>query len=82
MRQFKTKEELAEWIKTMQLQNTDDREEDMFLAGINAAITELVELNLFALPLVSVPKGTVCEHDLYRSGKYLRCRKCPYKIFS
>jgi len=29
---------------------------------------------------VSKPKGTVCKHDLYRSGVYIKCRKCDYMV--
>lgn len=43
----KTKEELIEWIETMNLQNTNGREtpEEMFRLGVEAAIEELTELN-------------------------------------
>ena len=54
MRKFETKEELVEWIETMHLQNTNGREteEEMFRLGIEAAIEELTEFNLFSIPFV------------------------------
>ena len=54
MRKFKTKEELVEWIETMHLQSTNGREteEEMFRLGIEAAIEELTEFNLFSIPVV------------------------------
>lgn len=54
MRKFGTKEELVEWIETMHLQNTNGREteEEMFRLGIEAAIEELTEFNLFSIPVV------------------------------
>lgn len=54
MRKFETKEELVEWIETMHLQNTNGREteEEMFRLGIEAAIEELTEFNLFSIPVV------------------------------
>ena len=54
MRKFETKDELAEWIETMHLQNTNGRETEleMFRLGIEAAIEELTEFNLFSIPVV------------------------------
>jgi len=54
MRKFETKEELVEWIETMHLQNTNGREtnDEMFRLGIESAIEELTELNLFSIPFV------------------------------
>ncbi|MDR9420023.1 hypothetical protein [Gracilimonas sp.] len=54
MRRFDTKEELVEWIETMHLQNTNGREtkKEMFRLGIEAAIEELTEFNLFSIPFV------------------------------
>jgi len=54
MRKFETKEELVEWIEIIHLQNTNGREteEEMFRLGIEAAIEELSEFNLFSIPVV------------------------------
>lgn len=54
MKKFETEEELVEWIETMHLQNTNGREteEEMFRLGIEAAIEELIEFNLFSIPVV------------------------------
>ena len=54
MRKFETKEELIEWIETIHLQNTNGREteDEMFRLGIEAAIEELTEFNLFSIPVV------------------------------
>ena len=54
MRQFKTQEELAQWVYDMHLQNTNGREshDEMFKLGIEACLEELRELKLFAIPVV------------------------------
>ena len=54
MRKFETKEDLAEWIEIMHLQNTNGREttEEMFRLGIEAAIEELIDFKLFSVPVV------------------------------
>ena len=51
MKEFKTKEELIDWIYTMHLQNTNGREsgDEMFKLGIEACLRELSELKLFDL---------------------------------
>lgn len=64
MRKFETKEELVEWIETMHLQNTNGREteEEMFRLGIEAAIEELTEFNLFSIPfVVGQSEQLVCD---------------------
>ena len=54
--------ELVEWNETMHLQNTNGREkeEEMFRLGIEAAIEELTEFNLFSIPVVV---GMLCDHN-------------------
>lgn len=54
MIKFETKEELVEWIETMHLQNTNGREtlDEMFRLGIESAIEELIEFNLFSIPFI------------------------------
>ena len=54
MRKYETKEELEEQIETLHLQNTNGREteEEMFRLGIESAIEELIEFNLFSIPVV------------------------------
>jgi hypothetical protein len=84
MRKFETKEELVEWIETMHLQNTNGREteEEMFRLGIEAAIEELTEFNLFSIPaVVGRSEQLPCAH-LWKSrfnekrGSYVICSKC------
>lgn len=45
MKNFKSKEELVDWIYTIHLQNTNGREthEEMFKLGIEACLEELEE---------------------------------------
>lgn len=82
MRKFETKEELAEWIETMHLQNTNGRETEleMFRLGIEAAIEEITEFNLFSIPVV-VGQSEHCKHnreDLIRdnsAGWKCKCGK-------
>ena len=85
MRKFETKEELVEWIETMHLQSTNGREteDEMFRLGIEAAIEELTEFNLFSIPVVVQQSEQLkCDHNLVRQGDYIVCRKkeCDYKI--
>lgn len=51
MKNFKSKEELTEWIHAMHLQNTNGREsgDEMFKLGIEACLKELIDLKLFEL---------------------------------
>ncbi len=80
MKKFETKEELVEWIETMHLQNTNGREteDEMFRLGIEAAIEELTEFNLFSIPVVVNSVG--CEHEeqtMQGDGfTYVICAKC------
>jgi len=81
MKKFETKEELVEWIETMHLQNTNGREteEEMFRLGIEAAIQELTEFNLFAIH--GVVKSSYCEdghHEVMKDNGY--CGICNKKI--
>ena len=81
MKKFETKEELVEWIETMHLQNTNGREteEEMFRLGIEAAIQELTEFNLFSIPVVVV--SFYCEdghHEVMKDNGY--CGICNKKI--
>lgn len=66
MRKFETKEELVEWIETMHLQNTNGREteDEMFRLGIEAAIEELTEFNLFSIPVVVKQKVNIMNKFL------------------
>ena len=82
MKKFETKEELVEWIETMHLQNTNGREteEEMFRLGIEAAIEELTEFNLFSIPVVvkSLPQDNFCEVcNLPTDGKKCYSKRCP-----
>ena len=85
MRKFETKDELAEWIETMHLQNTNGRETEleMFRLGIEAAIEELTEFNLFSIPVVVGQseqlvcpecKSTDCKTAIHTD--YKECNKC------
>jgi hypothetical protein len=78
---FETKEELVEWIETMHLQNTNGREteEEMFRLGIEAAIQELTEFNLFSIH--GVVKSSYCEdghHEVMKDNGY--CGICNKKM--
>lgn len=70
MIKFETKEELVEWIEIMHLQNTNGREtpDEMFKLGIEAAIEELTEFNLFYIPIV-VGRSEQLHECTHRKGK-------------
>jgi len=80
---FKTEKELVDWIYVMHLQNTNGREtpDEMFKRGIEAAITELTEFNLFSIPVISqrsellafkrfISKTTLAELELYSDEEF------------
>ena len=53
MREFKTIQELVEWIEAMQLQNTSGREtnREMFTLGIRLALEELIDMKILKTPV-------------------------------
>jgi len=78
MRKFETKDELAEWIKTMHLQNTNGRETglEMFRLGIEAAIEELTEFNLFSIPVVVGQSEQLCQCKMPSPSMSDKCSRC------
>jgi len=68
MRKFETKEDLVEWIETMHLQNTNGRENpnQMFRLGVEAAIEELIELNLLSMTYTESSFPEYDNHDYLR----------------
>lgn len=83
MKQFKTENELVEWIETMHLQNTSGREteNEMFRLGIEAAIEELADLKLFSLASVIKSEAAVCKtcnglKGWYDEDGYVKCPRC------
>ena len=87
MRKFETKEELVEWIETMHLQNTNGREteKEMFRLGIEAAIEELTEFNLFSIPVVVERIEQLCQHEWRKHPSHpkigaMLCRKCGTEL--
>lgn len=83
MKKFETKEELVEWVEIMHLQNTNGREteDEMFRLGIEAAIEELTEFNLFSIPFV-VKSFCGCKEEpscRIQDNKYY-CNTCNKEL--
>lgn len=83
---FKTTEDLAEWVYTMHLQNTNGREteNEMFRLGIENCIQELTELNLLDLPNINKAKRPVicpyCESEEIGKQKEYYCCDCGTEL--
>ena len=84
MIKFETKQELIDWIEIMHLQNTNGREtpDEMFKLGIEAAIEELTEFNLFSIPVLV---SELCWNDDCSNEKmkgHVACKECHEKVVS
>lgn len=81
---FKTEEDISKWIEIIHSQNLNGREshEEAFILGIEAALSELIELGLLTFPCKEGQKEQVnCNHTYINDGvmqgeSMKRCLNC------